>query len=274
MLNDRRTFGVEIEFVGDGGDVKRAMIAQGLECEVEGYNHTTKRHWKIVTDGSVYATGNQRGYGLELVSPILKGQEGMAQLEKACKALANAGAKVNKTCGLHVHHDARDFQAQTFVNLLNIYAGYEGTMDSLVALSRRADNNTYCGSVRTILVSPTRQQRIAEEVRHDNARAIIGVIGTRYVKLNFQSYVTHGTVEFRQHQGTIEFEKMKYWVMLTQAMVERSLRKVNKIRVDSWENFKYFLAVNPENENRITDCDEDTKAMFKYFNKRRKELAA
>ncbi|SDX53839.1 amidoligase family protein [Hymenobacter psychrophilus] len=68
-----RTFGVEIEAYG----VPRATLlaelrAQGLEAEAEGYNHSTRPHWKIVSDGSLSGAD-----AFELVSPVLQGCDGL-----------------------------------------------------------------------------------------------------------------------------------------------------------------------------------------------------
>ena len=110
-FNNERTFGVEVEFFLDrsrrrgahADEVAQAVRNQGIECYVEGYNHMTRPHWKIVTDVSVSYEG------LEIVSPILKGQEGLEELEKVLKGLSEVGAKVNRTCGIHVHNEANDF---------------------------------------------------------------------------------------------------------------------------------------------------------------------
>jgi len=61
-----RRFGVEFEAYNVTKSVLcRALNAAGIACEVETYNHTTRRHWKIVTDSSL--SGNNT---FELVSPI------------------------------------------------------------------------------------------------------------------------------------------------------------------------------------------------------------
>ena len=57
---------------------------------MEGYNHTTRPYWKIVTDASVSHEG------LEIVSPVLKGQDGLNQLEKVLKALNQVELRLTK----------------------------------------------------------------------------------------------------------------------------------------------------------------------------------
>jgi hypothetical protein len=57
---------------------------------------------------------------------------------------------------------------------------------------------------------------------------------SRYMKLNCQSYEIHGTVEFRQHQGTTDGEKIVAWVVFTQMLVERAV--AGKIRMKKWRS--------------------------------------
>jgi hypothetical protein len=42
---------------------------------------------------------------------------------------------------------------------------------------------------------------------------------TRYCKLNLSSYRRHGTVEFRQHSGTLDAGKAKQWTMFCLRMI-------------------------------------------------------
>jgi hypothetical protein len=45
---------------------------------------------------------------------------------------------------------------------------------------------------------------------------------TRYYKLNLAAYVKHGTLEFRQHAGTLNLNKMINWIMFCVQFVEDS----------------------------------------------------
>ena len=49
MMDLNRTYGVEIEFVGDRYMVLEAVRELGIECHIERYNHETRNHWKIVS---------------------------------------------------------------------------------------------------------------------------------------------------------------------------------------------------------------------------------
>lgn len=204
-----RKFGVEIEYIGDNHSVEREMTARGLICNVEGYNHQIRRNtWKIVTDASVSG-------GYELVSPPLSGQDGLNQLEKACEALAAGGARVSRACGLHVHHDVSDLDAPAFGRLARGWSRNQSATDRLVAASRRS--------------SQWAQPLEEHEVRHIEALAsmedqvvrshLSGYRINRYRSLNVACYPRYGTVEIRQHQGTLNFKKIAAWMAYGQAFI-------------------------------------------------------
>ena len=200
MKNNKRTFGIEIELEhNDSYAMKLALRTAGIACEVEGYNHHNRPHWKITIDVSV-----RNGY--ELVSPILKGEEGLEEIRRVCEVLNTQGATINHTCGLHVHHDASDLKDRNLRNLLNLYRRAEDVIDSMMPKSRRANNNRFCKAMWTV-----------DEGNYPHSR---------YFKLNLQSLHVHGTVEFRQHSGTIDADKIINWVEITQLMVERSKRQI------------------------------------------------
>ncbi len=197
-----RTFGVEIEClypssVGSYQDLERAMAVRGIDIEYRGYTHTTSEHWKIVTDASIRVID---GYlSCEIVSPILKGREGLQKLNLVCQALDDLGCTVNKSCGFHVHHGAANMSIEARKDVFRYYRRAEGVIDTLVSPSRRGNENRFCQS----LFNYSEGQ----------------FPSTRYVKVNAEAFARHGTIEFRQHQGTINYQKMSNWIRLTQAIM-------------------------------------------------------
>ena len=104
-------FGIEIEAYNCSmSRLADELREAGIRVTVEGYNHTTRDHWKLVTDSSLH--GNDT---FELVSPILAGEAGLKELEKVCWVLDLCNVKVNDSCGLHVHLDAADFNMNTWL---------------------------------------------------------------------------------------------------------------------------------------------------------------
>jgi len=217
------SFGVELECLIPEGWTRDALAQKireaGIECNAESYNHTVRTGWKVVTDASVGGRANLRG--IEVVSPILRGEEGFDHLRKICLILTEINAKITKTCGLHVHVDAREDSVEFFKNLVRLYASAEPVIDSFMAPSRRGSTNTYCQPVRinhAMMDQATTIDDVAyassQQPGRHNYRA-----ASRSRKLNLQPYWQHGTVEFRQHQGTIDAQKADHWVRFCLRMV-------------------------------------------------------
>lgn len=213
-----REFGVEIEAMGvNRNQLARLLNEAGITAQVQGYNHVTGRTWKIVTDASL--TGSET---FELVSPILKGEQGLEELKKVCEVLERAGAKVNKSCGLHVHFNARQLGINDWKKLYKNYITVEAEIDSIMPVSRRGNGNTYC---RSLLNNFANKERAFTAI--DNATTVqelsqIVTSRNRYYKINAEAFERHGTVEFRQHAGTVEFKKISSWVRICNAMIEKS----------------------------------------------------
>jgi hypothetical protein len=135
-----KDFGVEFEACNvDRAVLRNRLTAAGIRCETENYNHDTRTHRKIVSDSSI--TGKQ---AFELVSPILNGEAGMNELMKVCDILNRCGAKVNKTCGTHVHINAPEFSLDQWKRIYINYARLEKVIDGFMPESRREDTNRYC----------------------------------------------------------------------------------------------------------------------------------
>lgn len=266
-FNEERTFGVEIEFTTKGitrEAVAKLMNQKGVRAEVDIYNHTTRGHWRLITDSSC---------GYELVSPILKGREGLRQLELACEALNELGAKVNRKCGLHVHHDINDYSVEDTKNLYATYIKFEKIIDSFLPNSRRGNNNNYCKSLTSINYSGREESALKLLQRTKTMDDIKSLFSTRYLKLNIQSYVKYGTVEFRQHSGTTEYEKIYNWIILTQQMVDNAMvRKVNYKWNENWNTMNYFT--NVMNMTKAKGATEEIIENLKWYRRRQKQLAA
>ena len=214
-ITDRK-FGIEIE----AGDVpthelesalNRAFAEAGLDmtAEQEGYNHITRTHWKITSDASV-----EMRNPFEVVSPILQGQNGLDQLKVVCATLNELGARVNVSCGLHVHLNATDLTVGEILSVYNRYADFGSQIDTVVSPSRRGEGARYVSKINKLTGSYKSKQRLA------NARG-------KYHKVNLVNVSERGTIEFRQHQGTTDFEKITNWLSFLQSFVEAS-RKFTK----------------------------------------------
>jgi hypothetical protein len=226
------TFGIEIECYlpegGSSGTLANAVSARiGKPVVAEPYNHQNRHHWKIVSDGSL----GDYARGVELVSPILPGSnESLAEIEKVVRAIADFGCSVSKRCGLHVHVGIQNaceegegmpngrVPLKMMKRLLKLYAIYEPVIDSVMPPSRRANQNQYCRSMTSI--SPA---AIDAAMNIDAMLRLGGSSSTqglgRYVKLNLYAFTKYKTAEFRQHAGTLEPSKTRFWILTCLRMV-------------------------------------------------------
>lgn len=250
---DQFTFGVEAEVmmpVGMTASRLAQLITQaGVECNEEGYGHATRPHWKIVTDGSL----GDYTRGREVVSPKLQGPNGFAAMRKVFDTMKANGCKISKKCGLHVHVGVRGESVQFFKNLVVLYSSAQVAIDSFMAPSRRGPEggNGFCRNIRLNRINLTQAttleqvaQAIGQTYTRDSYRAT-----SRYCKLNLQPYWMHGTVEFRQHQGTVESDKAENWVRLCLRMcltsrgTEKTARTVEELMlaVEATEGEREFF---------------------------------
>lgn len=177
--------------------------------------------------------------GMELVSPILRGHKGLLQVWKMLEALEDKDCSVDESCGLHVHLDGDSISHRAMKQLASLYVKYEATIDSILPHSRR--NNCNCKSMCSERWgSPhyghesTRLERLArkfDEIESANVRhELLGIWRNRFLKLNLEALGDHGTVEFRQHGGTLNFEKAMHWTILCMNM-RRKAKGRTKVRL-------------------------------------------
>jgi hypothetical protein len=223
-----RTYGVECEFFGITHQrAVEVLRAQGIDVSWRGYTHDHVNAWKIVRDGSVTREG------LELVSPILSGPEGLEAIKLALGALQRAGATVNQTCGVHVHIAADGLTGAEVMKVVKTYVANQAHINNLVAQSRH--NQTYC---RPLSLRDTDHggyadlatiRRCGNNFKRDQGRQLDDAIAragrgtTRYHVVNLNSYAKYGTLEFRQHQGSLSGNKVATWIVFLLGLMEKAL---------------------------------------------------
>ena len=140
-----------------------------------------------VHDGSIRAP---HGMSSAEVICLLNRDEMEPRLFRLCAALGKLGFGTNKSCGLHVHLDARHLSLDEVCARAKIINKWLAAMQELVPLSRR--DNSYCG---------------------------FGVSRTeRYRAVNVTSHGKHGTLEIRLHSSTINYQKILAWIRLVELL--------------------------------------------------------
>lgn len=227
------TFGVEIETYGSNTEYFKTLAQdRGLSVfdHLSEYSgcHEDIQMFKLVPDGSISGVNPA-----ECVTPVLNGNTtGFDSLKDCCTSLVEAGAKVNSSCGLHVHIGAQNLTCTQYINTFKNYQKLERVIDSFMANSRRASNNYYCRTLTDHDFSCCYTLNdVANELDTD-----------RYHKVNPMSWGRHHTIEFRQHQGTINYTKIKNWVSFCAKLVAWSANNVLDHEITSIAEIPFLTA--------------------------------
>ena len=220
------TFGLEIEFRGANTQVvtdtlNAALNSDGINFQLQGYNHTTPRgFWKITTDATVsrnYSFTTGIGNGGELVSPPLTGLAGLSEVKKVIEVLNTINTLyIDVKCGLHVHLSWGNMEVETIKNVVHRYAQYENEIDGWMPRSRRGNNSNWCAST---------VGRFSSALASYDGNSLISLASRslgRFYKVNVKPLKTYGTIEFRQHSGSTDYDKISNWIKFLMAFVEAS----------------------------------------------------
>jgi hypothetical protein len=240
-LSPTQRFGVELELTSPE-HVDTALVGEMLNDKlrntttvtvVEQYRQglVTINGWKLVPDSSIICSrSNPNCNTFELVSPVLEGGNGLAQVNKVLQALGQiTGLKVNKSMGFHVHLDVSALTHNQLIKICQNFIKYEHVVDALLPPSRRTGSpecDRFFKSNRDAMgMRRNNQRHLALESCQDvhDLSSLINPDG-RYYKLNLQNLVTgrQPTLEFRQHSATINYQKVAAWVRLCTLFVQNS----------------------------------------------------
>ena len=274
-----RPFGVEIEFYGldyyilppdngiikphnvhskarDGRSFLQLLIDHGVHLGVN------KDTWHIEEDSSIVHRG-----GVELISPILRGCDGLVEAYRFFQMLCQIdGAQIDESCGFHVHHgvDREHYKCRNLKTLVKIVYAMEDYLYLLIAggrvsretcrpmeldveaLSKPVDCNETCKEngcqLKELWYSP--DNRCALDSKRSERYDL-----TRYHGLNLHSYWYRSTIEFRYHSAVLhEIPEAMQWIIFTQFLVELSEGRIPVIDYEPNANrwmrtiYKIYLA--------------------------------
>lgn len=237
-----RRFGVELEMNDvdtrrrdiSGESIVQAMrnglTAAGFRTQIRGplgYVHSDGSVWEVKTDGSCGYNGR---VGWEVAQPyvhtFLDANGENAELKVVCDALGTLSPRVDRSCGLHVNVDARDFDWKDLRALVILWSRYEPFWFELCPASRAT--NHYCPAMR-------KSQWNAADTGHWTR--VDHTLTTSYVERDFTTQLSSTTprgalnlghfwrskrIEFRLGAGTIQYEKIVRWVQLLLTIVQRA----------------------------------------------------
>src|SRR5262245_8670273 len=141
------TFGVEIECYIPRDRMDGWSIA-GYHSSYGG-NIPESDGWRAMEDGSLCSA--PRGFrGVEIVSPVLRGREGLASVRAMVARLNSMGAVVNKTCGLHVHVGIHpDYDLPFLRRLVCLCANNEQALFAITGDATREQQH-FCAGIKRV----------------------------------------------------------------------------------------------------------------------------
>lgn len=290
-FNQNRTFGTEFEVLildrserDDIAEYPRTthglwdfLVRNGVHVhQPTGYHNTSNgwTGWKMERDGSIRPRNRNEVVGIEIISPILRGDEGLAEVKRVLALMKDFGTTVNVTCGMHVHHGVSDLTESQLVNLYELYRRSQVAISGMLPNSRR--QNEYCYPLKHPFEEISRVRTNLHGRRRNDTDILQTWVSGHGPALNFGAYTLRGTVEFRQHSGTVDYEKFEAWVVLTQAMVESVTRYsylygTNDISLKRLLTMISFYTYN--SKDYYTEPSAQYKNVRKYILKREKKFA-
>jgi Ca2+-binding EF-hand superfamily protein len=237
----QETIGVEFEVVRPKevsyrefvNSIVKKFRENGLDVQAEGYNHNTRNYWKLVPDASISAQQGDslRGdSGIECVSPVLSGKKGIVDIKKAIRSLVGAGASINKSVGYHAHFGIGGLSIEHLRNLLYNYRGFEPIVDTIMLDNRRGAVNSssesqWAKSLYRKYPNENDFWQLLESCQTISDIQSQVFRNDRYQKTNLMAYGRYGTIEFRQHGGTLEEDTIIYWLYWLHFLIQVSKRK-------------------------------------------------
>lgn len=200
-------------------ELKGAGRGIGVEIEVSEQDQADHEDaeedykWTAVEDGSVED-------GIEYNSPILHESNYEEEVKQFCTTRLKQ-ARVDCSCGLHVHLDCSDVGWLELANVFRYCKRYERYFFSLMPKSRQ--NNSYCQQMPHMRPPHTKADMIGylygrSKVSQMKRSKYPDVQGNgcinRYFWMNVHSYFYRRTIEFRLHNGTTNHVKVINWIKL------------------------------------------------------------
>jgi hypothetical protein len=255
-------FGVEVEMTGISRAKAANLVAEVLGTTASQPDTTcyqtriiidqSGRKWKVMRDSSIKPVINDGTrecldeYRVEFVTPPLN-YEDIELLQNIIRKLRENSAKVNSSCGIHVHVDGANHTPQSLKRLVNFMTSRQDLIYEALEIGEREDS--WCHKLNKALLNAMKKDKnltreSAEIIWYSSANdGYRGGINhehyntTRYHGVNLHSYFTKGTVEFRLFNSTLHAGKIKAYVQFCLAVSAWAITSQDNIVFRSMEGY-------------------------------------
>lgn len=245
MINMKnQCFGLELEFTGmtrenAAREIGKLLTGKAYAEHVGGtYDAWTVtdsqgRKWTVESDASIETErcrDGSWGEKCEFVTPKCR-YEDIGTVQEIIRTLRKAGAKVNRSCGIHIHVDGANHTAQSLKNLVFTFRAKEDLIFKAVG-TQASRLDRWCRPIDDELVGEIKKIR-----KIDNQSLADTWYGTyaprecrsahynrsRYHALNLHSMWYRGTVEFRLFEATLHAGEVRAYINLCLAMSAQAI---------------------------------------------------
>ena len=275
-------FGVEVEMTGITREQAAHALADyfgtspqylGTGYDTWGATDPEGKVWKLMSDASIRAERKTRtgytsnagtSYRVEMVTPKLTYEE-LPKFQECIRRVRAAGAKVNSSCGIHVHVDAANHNRQSLKNLIGIMYSKEDILFKALNVNEHRVER-WCQKVREPMLekirklpSNTTMDRLRREWYEGSDGSYEHYNWTRYYALNLHSVFYRGTLEWRCFESTLHAGKVRANITLALAISAQAINQSRTVmrKTEISENpaftFRTFLLrlglIGPEYKN-------------------------
>lgn len=250
MMNFKdQAFGLELEFSG----ITREKAAHAIAQVVGGYARyeggcyykwaviaDDGRKWIVERDASIVEING--GEKCEFVSPKCY-YEDIEKVQECIRALRRAGAKVNSSCGIHIHVDGSNHNAQSLKNLAFSFRAKEDLIFKAVG-TQRSRLGRWCKPIDDALINRIKGIKKLDSDKLKDAwydeyapysDRDAHYNQSRYHALNLHSMWYRGTVEFRLFEASLHAGEVRAYINLCLAMSAQAINS-KRASADVLEN--------------------------------------
>ena len=248
-----------------------------VEMEVDGAEKKTDPNdvlQKVINKwgDSVVEDGSLSGWAAhEVNTQPTNGDRFLEHIKQLCDGYKAVEASCSADCGLHVHINCKDLSFYDMRKVLAVYARTERALFGLCAQNRLDGSySKVCGynylnmsphpSVfkrqllsflyvsKYELIAEKPKKQVGERIKEAKSDKADGLIdhSVRYRALNIHSFFHRGSIEFRHHEGTVDYDEIINWSMVCGHLIESATRmseaQIMRLPVDPHEA---LLAIVP-----------------------------
>jgi hypothetical protein len=241
----------EISDYQDGNNKKPSTkdhhIGIEIECfskvtafEMYQYLYHTKldKYVAVKNDGSIEPPRNAEGYEFAICA---RESEIHKVINRFCSLLKELQFNVNKSCGLHVHLDMRNRDAnKCFTKLVRA----QNLLYAVNPVSRKKNGYSL----------PTTHEKLEQ----------YSALESSYRKgINGHALNRHNTIEIRIHAGSVNAAEINNWIKLLLLVINRPELPVDARDKYKYPEFKKVLKINPGLDKYIVERLDKHNKEFK-----------